>query len=54
MDFVAEDGEDTGGITREFFRLLASEIQRKYFSETGCMKHNIVAFQVICVMSGIH
>ena len=43
---MAEDGDDTGGLTREFFHLITPQILEKYFYKTGCIKHNCVALQV--------
>lgn len=44
--FVGEVGIDTGGLTREFFRLLFQQIAAKYLECTGCFMHNAVALQV--------
>jgi len=44
--FVGEDGIDTGGLTREFFRLLAASFSAKYLDATGCFKQNAIAYQV--------
>ena len=46
MVFVGEDGIDTGGLTREFFRLIAASFSQKYLDSTGCFKRNAIAFQV--------
>lgn len=43
--FVGE-GADSGGLIREFFKLLKPDMN-KYLEETGCFKHNSVAYQVI-------
>ena len=44
--FVGEQGSDTGGLTREFFRLIQYSIMAKYMEDTGCFRHNAVAYQV--------
>ena len=44
--FVGEDGIDTGGLTREFFRLIAASFSQKYLYSTGCFKRNAIAYQV--------
>lgn len=31
MTFIGEAGEDTGGLTREFWRLLVSSASKEYF-----------------------
>lgn len=43
---MGEAGSDTGGLTREFFRLFARAMASHYLEETGCFKHNAVALQV--------
>ena len=43
MEFVGENGSDTGGLTREFFTVLVSP---KYIDSRGCFKHNSIALQV--------
>ena len=43
---MAEAGSDTGGLTREFFRLFSKAVISTYLEETGCFKHNAVALQV--------
>ena len=48
MVFIGELGADGGGLTREFFRLIASAISSKYM-ENGCFRHNAIAYQV-CVI----
>ncbi len=45
MSFIGEDGCDGGGLTREFFTLLARHFE-KYLEPTGCFKHNSFALQV--------
>ncbi len=45
VEFVGEEGADVGGPTREFFRLIRNDM-KKYVHETGCFKHNSVAYQV--------
>ena len=44
--FVGEEGSDTGGLTREFFRLIAYNMKSKYLEKTGCFQHNAIAYQV--------
>ena len=44
--FVGEQGQDTGGLTREFFRLICYSMKSKYMEPTGCFRHNAVAYQV--------
>ena len=46
VEFLGEQGSDTGGLTREFFDLVGYHASAKYFEPTGCFKHNSVAFQV--------
>ena len=43
--FVGE-GVDTGGLTREFFRLICYSIRNRYLESTGCFRHNATAYQV--------
>ena len=43
--FLGEDGSDGGGLTREFFRLIACHVS-KYIEASGCFKHDSVALQV--------
>jgi hypothetical protein len=45
--FVGESGKDTGGLTREFFRLISYSISSKYIMySTGVSRHNAIAYQV--------
>ena len=44
--FVGEEGVDTGGLTREFFRLICYSIGSKFFESKGCLRHNATAYQV--------
>ena len=46
VEFLGEQGTDTGGLTREFYRLIGYHASLKYFENTGCLKHNLIAFQV--------
>ena len=46
VEFVGEDGVDTGGLKREFFSLLFKKFNRKYMHVEGCLKHNAIALQV--------
>lgn len=46
MVFCDEPGHDTGGLTREFFRLVKYAISSKYMESTGCFLHNALAYQV--------
>lgn len=46
--FVGEDGTDTGGLTREFFMILGTQMTRKYMNTAGTFLHNAVAYQVYC------
>ncbi len=41
---------DTGGLTREFFRLVFQEVARRYLESSGCFSHNAVALQVLIDM----
>ena len=43
---IGEDGSDTGGLTREFFTVLAKSLSPKYIDSRGCFKHNSIALQV--------
>ena len=43
---MGEKGSDSGGLTREFFTLMARYFA-KYIEPTGCFKHNSLALQVI-------
>ena len=48
--FVSESGEDTGGLRREFFRLLCHGITENYFIGTDYIKtfqQNVPALQVL-------
>lgn len=44
--FVGEEGVDTGGLTREFFRIICDSIRSRYLESTGCFRHNATAYQV--------
>lgn len=44
--FVGEEGVDTGGLTREFFRLICYAIGSRYLESTGCFRHDATAYQV--------
>ena len=47
--FIGEEGEDTGGLKREFWRLLVSSAAEKYFIGNNNLKtfqQNVLAFQV--------
>lgn len=47
VEFVGEEGADTGGLSREFFTIVEKDIIRKYMHEdAGTFKHNSVALQV--------
>ena len=46
VEFLGEDGVDTGGVTQEFFRLIGYHTATKYMESTGCFKHNSLALQV--------
>ena len=41
-EFLGEQGSDTGGLTREFLRLVGQHATKP----SGCFKHNSVALQV--------
>ena len=43
---MGEEGSDTGGLTREFFRLLGYAVEAKYFDSEGAFLHNAIAYQV--------
>ena len=43
---MGEKGSDGGGLTREFFTLMARHFA-KYMEPTGCFKNNSLALQVI-------
>lgn len=46
VSFIGEDGQDNGGLTREFFSLIAREILERYMESTGIFRHNALALQV--------
>lgn len=46
MEFVGEEGLDTGGLTREFFSLLQQTVVPTYINEKGSFVHNSVALRV--------
>lgn len=46
MEFVGEEGVDTGGLTREFFALAAKVVTPLYIDDKGCFRHNLLALQV--------
>ena len=46
VSFIGEDGDDSGGLTREFFTLLPKEILNQFMEPTGVFRHNAVALQV--------
>lgn len=43
--FLGEEGDDTGGLTREFFCIVEKDVMRQYI-EVDTFKHNSVALQV--------
>lgn len=45
MEFVGEDGIDTGGLTRELFTLLVKAISPKYV-QNGYLLHDSIALRV--------
>lgn len=49
VEFLGEDGSDTGGLRCEFFTLAFKEFSFKYLEGRGSFKHNAVAYQVIAV-----
>ena len=44
--FLGVNGSDGGGLTREFFSLMARHFT-KYIEQTGCFKHNSLALHVM-------
>ena len=50
VELFGEQGTDTGGLTREFFRLVGYHISIKYLEPTGYFKHNSLAYQVNIIM----
>ena len=46
MVFGEEPGDDTGGLTLEFFRLVLYAMSAKYMTSSGCFSRNALAFQV--------
>ena len=40
VSFIREDGDDSGGLTQEFFTLLPKEILNQYMEPTGVFRHN--------------
>ena len=46
VEFVGEQGSDTGGITREFFTYVGHAMSTRYLTQSGCFKHNSSAYQV--------
>ena len=46
VEFVGEDGYDTGGLTREFFSWFGSAMSQRFMTSTGTFIHNSIAFQV--------
>ena len=53
--FVGEEGRDTGGLTREMWRLFSIEVQRICEGKKGCLliKHDATKLQVYIVTSEI-
>ena len=51
VEFLGEEGIDTGSVTREFFKFVGYHAAFKYFELTGCFKHNYVALQVMLLIS---
>ena len=45
VEFLGEEGNDTGGLTREFFCIIERDVIRQYI-DVGTFKHNSVALQV--------
>ncbi len=45
--FCDENGSDTGGLTREFIRLVSYAMNAKYMTSTGCFQHKALAYQVL-------
>ena len=43
---MGEEGADTGGLSREFFRLVCYSISNQYLESTGCFRHDATAYQV--------
>ena len=43
---MGEQGADTGGLTREYFRLVFQQMSLKYMQPSGCFKHDSIAYQV--------
>ena len=43
---MGEEGTDTGGLTREFFRLICYSMGNQYLESTGCFRHDATAYQV--------
>ena len=57
VEFTGEDGTDTGGLRREFFRLLRTDLSGSYLNCTGGFQHNSVALQVYvrtCMYCGMY
>ena len=46
MEFIGEDGVDTGGLTREYFMLIRNSIAARYLEACGVFRHNATAYQV--------
>ena len=45
VEFLGEEGNDMGGLTREFFCIIEKDMIRQYI-DVGTFKHNSVALQV--------
>ncbi len=54
MEFVGEEGSDTGGLTREYFTLIAKSLCPKYMDDKGCFNHNSIALQVSKLLQPIN
>lgn len=46
VEFIGEDGCDTGGLRREFFSLLARNVTPSFIDDKGVFVHNALALQV--------
>ena len=42
VEFVGEQGSDTGGMTREFFTYVGHAMSTRYLTQTGCFKAHFI------------
>jgi hypothetical protein len=46
VEFAGENGSDSGGLSREFFTVIARDASRTFLEVTGVFRHNVAALKV--------